>query len=333
MKFLSIVVPVFNSGSYIARTIQSIIESIRGSEKDVEVILVDDGSKDNSVETMEKMTADLNNFKLMAKEHSGVSETRNLGIRHASGNYITFFDSDDIFKSGYVSRLMNDVKDSEPDFVIMDADCAELHHTALETDDERVSLLESLLEIGSFNCSAGPASKFYRTDFLTEHSIKFDPELVMAEDMMFNFDVIKNAKDVVIDHFDFYEVLESHSMYRFKEYNLQNELVFNHLLSEYFSDMEYSGTIRPLIKLRLTGFMFLLNWYFDDLIKTGKISVADCANQIKRLAEDGGYTEAFSHSEFDSSIGRKHTVFRKLMKNGHYKLVLRLNRLFWKIKN
>lgn len=331
---LSIVLPLFNSEEYIERTINSVASSIENQEDTVEVLLVDDGSTDSTVEIVKNVIALKPCFRLLLTEHSGVSGTRNRGLSEAKGEYITFFDSDDLFKNGYV-KLLKQVLDSndKPDLIITDINQDKLEKVLLESDSDRMPLLESLVDIGKVRCSSGIHSKFYKKQFLVDHKIQFNDNLVMAEDLLFNFEVVKKAKNVLLTQFDFYYQLENHTMHKFREYNLQNEKLFNQLLEAYFKDYQISGKLKPLIKLRLTGYMFLLNWYFADLLATNKISLNDCSEQIKQIAESGHYTEAFKDDEFDGVIGRKHAIFRKLLLRGHYKLVLVLNSWFWKVKH
>lgn len=332
MYLLSIIVPVFNSAAYIDRTIQSIADSLIGDNEQVEVLLIDDGSQDSSLDIMNKVVIDKSNFRVITKKHSGVSATRNLGIKEAQGKYLTFFDSDDLFNAGYVKRLVTDIQGNHPDFIIMDC-YPEIKKTiTLENDAQRIKILEDLVDIGPTQISSGPHGKFYRASFIKQQQIFFKTELVMAEDLMFNFDVIKRAGTVIMDSFAFYRTLEVHSMYRFKEYNLKNEMLFNDLLQKYFSDFSFTGKNRPLVKLKLTGYMFLLNWYFAELLRSKKLSLTQGTKQIRKIAEDGGYKEAFNDSEFDKVIGHKHALFRKLMNKGHYRAVLQLNAFYWKVR-
>lgn len=196
---LSIVLPLFNSEEYIERTINSVASSIENQEDTVEVLLVDDGSTDSTVEIVKNVIALKPCFRLLLTEHSGVSGTRNRGLSEAKGEYITFFDSDDLFKNGYV-KLLKQVLDSndKPDLIITDINQDKLEKVLLESDSDRMPLLESLVDIGKVRCSSGIHSKFYKKQFLVDHKIQFNDNLVMAEDLLFNFEVVKKAKNVLL---------------------------------------------------------------------------------------------------------------------------------------
>ena len=102
---ISVIVPVYNVSEYISRCADSIV-----SQKlyDIEIIFVNDGSKDNSREIVEKYQ--LNDFRItiLDKENGGLSSARNYGLRHAKGEYILFVDSDDYLELNALSIRVKD---------------------------------------------------------------------------------------------------------------------------------------------------------------------------------------------------------------------------------
>ena len=89
---LSIIVPCYNTGKYIEKCLYSIINQ---NYQNIEVIVVDDGSIDDTREIVNSIIRLDNRIKYIYKENSGVSDTRNKGIMEASGEFVTFVDSDD----------------------------------------------------------------------------------------------------------------------------------------------------------------------------------------------------------------------------------------------
>lgn len=102
-KLVSVIVPVYNVEKYISRCIDSIISQ---SFRNMEIILVDDGSTDNSLELCESYAQKDNRIKLIAKENEGSSVARNIGLGLAEGKYIVFIDSDDALESDFVETLL-----------------------------------------------------------------------------------------------------------------------------------------------------------------------------------------------------------------------------------
>lgn len=93
MQKISIIIPVYNSEEFLAECLDSILSQ---SYQEFEIILINDGSKDNSLKICEKYSANDDRIKLFNTENSGVSAARNLGLKNAEGQLILFFDSDDI---------------------------------------------------------------------------------------------------------------------------------------------------------------------------------------------------------------------------------------------
>ena len=101
---VSIVVPIFNKESYLVDTLTSII---RQSHKNIEIILVNDGSTDNSGKIIEEFSRSDSRIVIVAQENQGLSVARNAGLKIVTGTYVLFFDADDILLESSVSNLLN----------------------------------------------------------------------------------------------------------------------------------------------------------------------------------------------------------------------------------
>ena len=112
---ISIIVPVYNTSLYLEQCLNSIHNQ---SFKDYEVICVDDGSSDNSLDILRKYEKVINNCKVISQKNSGVSAARNRGLKEAKGDYIIFIDSDDFAKENYLERLYNESIKTNSDVVI-----------------------------------------------------------------------------------------------------------------------------------------------------------------------------------------------------------------------
>ena len=107
MDKISVIVPVYNAEKFIDKCIESIISQ---TYKDIELILVNDGSKDNSLKIMKKYEKEYPKLiKIFTQTNQGVGAARNLGLEHISGKYIFFLDSDDWIESDYLSKLYGDI--------------------------------------------------------------------------------------------------------------------------------------------------------------------------------------------------------------------------------
>lgn len=99
---ISVIVPVYNVQAYLTNCINSILNQ---SYKNIEIILVDDGSTDESSSICDSYVKKDNRIKVIHKENGGLSDARNIGIKSAKGKYITFVDSDDYLDENYVKAL------------------------------------------------------------------------------------------------------------------------------------------------------------------------------------------------------------------------------------
>lgn len=100
---ISIIIPCYNAEKYIAETIQSVINQ---THKNWELIIVNDGSTDNSIEIINKYIDLDNRIKLINKENTGVSDTRNKGIVLAKGEFMAFLDADDVWNSDFLESTL-----------------------------------------------------------------------------------------------------------------------------------------------------------------------------------------------------------------------------------
>lgn len=113
MKY-SIIVPVYNVEKYIDKCLSSILNQ---SYKNYEVIIVNDGTKDNSVKIIEKYTKKYDNFILYNKENGGLSDARNYGLKYINGDYLLFIDSDDYINKDLLMELNNLLEEKKYDLI------------------------------------------------------------------------------------------------------------------------------------------------------------------------------------------------------------------------
>ena len=186
---ISIITPCYNAAPYIANTIQSVQNQ---TILDWEMIIVDDGSSDNSVEIIQKIIAQDSRIKLIQKENGGSASARNLALSIAQGEYIQFLDSDDTIDYKKLERQITlmekedlDVSYSDWCFVLPDGTMEKVH--GLNFNLVRVLLLWGTL------FGALPIHAFvYRRDFLTKHQLSFSSVIKEREDWNFHIQVLSN---------------------------------------------------------------------------------------------------------------------------------------------
>lgn len=213
MPYLSVIVPIFNAEKSIERCIDSIVNQSFG---DMEIILVDDGSKDKSGEICDKLAESDSRIKMIHKENAGASAARNTGLQEAAGEYILFVDSDDYLPIFYVEELVQAQKKyGENAFV----------WTALQIVSENGAIKEEKFSYASEECSVAerkdilkfsgcyilnsPVNKLYHSSVIGRHNLRMAENLSIAEDLLFNLTYLEAAGDcpvVVLNRIPYYYV-------------------------------------------------------------------------------------------------------------------------------
>ncbi|ATO53392.1 hypothetical protein LA20531_07060 [Lactobacillus amylovorus DSM 20531] len=151
-KTLSIIVPVYNVEKYIFDSIDSIISNVDDLDSWLEIILVDDGSTDNSGNICNQYASKYSFIKVIHQKNQGQSVARNNALNFANGKWITFVDSDDVVRTDYLSILLSNIKNSEDADIIMfrykmfnnDDDIRnEVNHTGTYSENKLIALSKS----------------------------------------------------------------------------------------------------------------------------------------------------------------------------------------------
>lgn len=237
---VSIILPVYNAQSHLARCVGSICAQ---TYRSIEIIILNDGSKDQSLPVCEEFRQKDPRILLVDKANSGVSDTRNLGLKLASGKYVEFVDSDDYLDPDFTERLVAAAEENEADFVIapykmvIPAGASKPEQVLDKIQDElgvmSVARPPEVREYGflpagvydkdtfALRLMDKPASyfysvlwnKLYRRDILTGNDIQFVSEMRWAEDLVFNLRYIQYAERfVAIDKPGYYYVQNPQSI-------------------------------------------------------------------------------------------------------------------------
>lgn len=160
MDLISVVIPIYNVEKYLERCIESIVNQ---SYSNLEIILVNDGSPDNSEDICLKYVEYDKRIKYVKKKNGGLSDARNYGMQHATGEYIAFIDSDDFIDKDYIKILHNNLQSSNADVSI----CGYLQ---VKDDAERICIEKCDEEIETFTSREAIYALFdpqYRMQFTT----------------------------------------------------------------------------------------------------------------------------------------------------------------------
>ena len=318
---ITIVIPMYNVESSIERLIISISEAFKDQESLVEVLAIDDGSTDKTVEIFKNLheKSQLLALKLIQNSHGGVSKARNTGIKYSTGRYITFVDSDDELALVDVVDLKEKLAQNA-EVIIFDTDRNET--IDLNKDGNRAKVLAEISMLGKHVISAGIQNKIYLRSFLIENNIFFSDKLRVGEDTLFIFNAISVADKIVKTNSNFYVVHESSSVHLFNEYNLTNELFFRKYMLEILSRFETDPTIEKIkIRFGITRIIFLIECYFAPLVRTGRLTYTEAKVKLEDIVREGQY-EGFDSNIFDKALSKRGKIFRRLINKGMFKTVI-----------
>lgn len=183
---ISVIIPIYNRSHTLRRAIDSVL---RQTYRDFELILVDDGSTDNSLEICREYAAADSRVKVFHSENRGVSHARNLGLRQASGKYIRFVDSDDELPERSLEYLIGPALENDAvELVVARMDGGTYKIPAFSS--RLLSQREYLRQFFRGELRAlyyGPWNKLYLKSVLSSNSLLFDESLHWGEDALFNF--------------------------------------------------------------------------------------------------------------------------------------------------
>ena len=200
MVKVSIITPVYNVEACIERCVKSVMDQ---TCRDFEFILIDDGSKDNSIHIAKSLLepSDIN-YKIITQKNSGVSTARNEGIKQALGEYITFLDSDDYIDSQFIEFMINKAESTKCDVVFcdyseVDEDGNVLVKNRTKYLSDFITGKEAGLKQLSDEITIGMRSGIYRTSIIKDNGIFFDTNRKYGEDMVFIVKTLLEANRVI----------------------------------------------------------------------------------------------------------------------------------------
>lgn len=252
---VSVIIPTFNAEKYISNCIQSVLKD-RGVS--LEIIVVDDGSTDETVNIVKKYMNSNNHIKLLLQKHSGVTCARIKGLYEATGKYIGFVDGDDSIKEGMFSFLYNHIEENSGDIILNQS-----YYRVCGRDE---SVYSGGVEEGIYNINDGTLEKLYNQiwDYKSGKGIlpniwcnlykkniaikamtEMPSFIGFGEDELFMFSILKDVQKVIVINEPLYK------------YFYRDNSVCNTVNKHYLRDINYK-------------YDYLINYYkghmFEDLI-------------------------------------------------------------------
>lgn len=306
---ISVIVPVYNVESYLTKCLQSIMEQ----NTDIEVILIDDGSNDGTVQICDMYSAKDRRIHVVHVKNAGVSNARNMGLSLAKGKYITFVDGDDWLASDFLEIGIKKMEETDVDifmggYVKNFADGSEIT-IGDDIGDMKLNAIECIEKIfvkssNKLDLAWSVWGKIFKAELWK--NVSFRSDISMGEDAIAFWDVLKNACTLLympIIGYHYFQrdnsamhilsvknVLDNLKMYKYFFYDCER---FDNLaLSNYFEQRYYMSEIESVIRLAViknsdkdminiqknvhikAGKYFKVAWNFNKVYGVVKVLIA-----------------------------------------------------------
>ena len=244
---VSIIVPIYNSSYYLSKCLDSLVNQ---TYKDIEIILINDGSTDNSEEVIKVYLDNYKNIIYIKDTNHGQGHARNIGIDKSTGELITFVDSDDYIDTTMIEKLVNNLSDSDVSVcdinkVINNNQLYFKNYYSYGTD-----------QINFMLSHPGPVAKLYKKEIIKDSRFL---ENVYYEDLAFTISVSKNINKVsYLEEPLYYYIIHDNSTMQQKE--------FNPKIDDIFKVMDYVTSILPSNKDELE-YLYIEHYLYSATLR------------------------------------------------------------------
>ena len=319
MELVSIIIPAYNAGKTIMNAISSLKQQ---TYTDIEIIIVNDGSTDDTDNKCSKMAIQDSRIKYYSIDNGGVSNARNTGIALCTGKYLAFLDADDCIQPDFVEIMVSKFNNST-DLVCsgysviqrnQSVRFSQVPTTGIYNSNEYYKAIEKLQD---FKCLNMLWNKLFRRDVIKQFDIKMDTNLNMGEDLIFILDYIESMRGYI-------------SIISFSGYN--------YLLSEGGLQVTYKESdqlrLDQLLQLKkiYTNNSYPLYGYYLECVRCF-YTILFCANDIKQSQKVIKRSRIYNEMILSKvKLSGKYEIFFKLLKLDHMKLIELAIKIFRSIK-
>lgn len=292
---VSVIIPVYNTGEYLAECLECMINQ---TLTDIEIICVNDGSTDDSEKIIESYVEKYSNVFLISQKNAGQSAARNAALKVATGKYIYCMDSDDILLATTLEELWNVSENKQLDVLYFSGttfyENSELEQKRTDLQDhyirngkykEVTTGKDLLIELYKYNdYIVSPCLQFLRRDFLVENKIDFY-EGIIHEDNLFGFQVLINAQRAFcVNDIYFYRRVREDSVMTRKENcaNLRGYYVCLMNQIKLAANEEFSKDQKEAILRLLRGLLYHVKRLYNSIAPDEKTKFLDGCDALER---------------------------------------------------
>lgn len=253
---ISIIIPVYNIETYIETCIRSIISQ---SYRDLEIIIINDGSTDNSLNIIQQYAKIDSRIKIISKKNEGLSAARNAGIENSIGEYIMFVDGDDELEDNAIEKLFKSLKHYSSDISVGSISVIYESHSDLKNSDEIYYSIKYKGKykiddqtINNIHCSA--CAKLFRRDIINKQNLRF-PTGLLYEDAYWHWaylsscNTISFISDPVYKYYRHIKSIMSSTFEYEAGYSIQHLYIVEKILHFWYTNNKLSSRYNTAINL------------------------------------------------------------------------------------
>lgn len=318
LMLISVIIPAYNCGNTLKKTIESIIVS---GLKDYEIIIVNDGSTDNTSSVCSSLCSQYSFIKYSEQENNGVSAARNKGINIATGEYILFFDADDTAEKTGFSECVDIIENEKPDILVFGMSFDYYKNGKLYRRDKLVpeqtgilnkSQIKAELEsLYNTNSLSSACNKIYKRALISDNNILFNTNYFLMEDFLFSLECLNICKNIYCLPKALYYYKQSEN-----EKNAYNRLKRIDNLCEYL--LPFKKAINELADNE-SGNILFNNFFF--MLLSQKIYYAN-KKEIEKLAEGLKNSHLFNEIKQSEIPAKYISLFREIEDSRYLKIRL-----------
>ena len=313
---VSVIIPVYGVEKYIGKCLDSLVNQ---TLKDIEIIVVNDGTKDNSQKIIDKYAKKYKNIKALIKENGGQGSARNYGLEHATGEYIGYVDGDDYVEYDMYEKLYNKAKENDLDVVI----CGN-YNVSEDYKNKTTDLEFTKFDDNFINALLGKKAvwnKIYKRNIIGKTTFR---SKVWYEDFDFSIKVLTNAKkiDYVNEPLYDYLIREGSTM---NNSNVDRNLEILLAFDEIIKNKKYDK-YREIIE-----FLAIDHIYISTIVRIIKANVSkDKKKEVidKLINYMNNNFPNYEKNKYINSLSKNRKIIYNLIKNKKYKTI----KLIFKIK-
>lgn len=316
---ISIIMPVYNKELYLRNTIEAILKQ---EYENFELIIVNDGSTDSSKNICDEYAKKDSRVKVYHIENGGVSNARNIGIGHATGDYIQFIDGDDCINEGVFNEYISILNKEKYDIIFSAYNKVDHEGNILKTIDLNYSgctnkeeildeFVKNQVDTGYYGWIS---NKLIKLDTIKKHNLKFDEKITLAEDLDFFLDVYKYSDKYYFSHkisFNYLQEAQNSSILLYDNLDYYIQLLINMKMKEFIIDSGvYCEKNKSILDQRILDYIYYTVFY-------AKLDRQNIKNKVENIYQNESIIKSLNNK---SNLSFKNIIII-LIENNKYNLV------------